>query len=229
MVKVSEVLPSTVTPLPPKALLIVGGATTKRRGIASRGPSRLRATHGARCVGEGSSVVVPFTFTLKVQIAGCGIVPPANVMLVVPAVAVIVPVPHDPTRPLGVDTVMPLSVSLKATWLRELEPFGLVMVKVRVVEPLSGTLVGLNRLRDASAEGQRSSSLSYWSRRRQFAYEEMTPVVLDLTPPLLAVTLTMIVQFVLTASATREGYCSLSPPQPSPCAAIIHQPVWRRD
>jgi hypothetical protein len=62
-----------------------------------------------------------------------------------PEVAVIVPPPQVPARPLGVDTLRPEgSVSVKPMPLNDAPPFGFVMPKVRVVLPLSGIVAGPN-------------------------------------------------------------------------------------
>jgi len=62
-------------------------------------------------------------------------------MLPDPAVAVIVPPPHLPVRPLGVETTRPAGkVSVKPTPVNVVEPLGLVMVKLSEVELFSTTL-----------------------------------------------------------------------------------------
>ena len=59
-------------------------------------------------------ISVPVTFTENVQEAPAARVPPDRLMLFEPVIAVIVP-PHEPVRPLGVDTLRPDGrVSVKA-------------------------------------------------------------------------------------------------------------------
>jgi hypothetical protein len=74
------------------------------------------------------------TFTLNVQDPPAASVPPDSATAAEPAVAVMVPPPHEPVSPLGVATVIPDGkVSVNATPVRELPPFGLPMVKLRLV------------------------------------------------------------------------------------------------
>src|SRR5579885_2723205 len=77
------------------------------------------------------------TFTLKVQPAPPARVAPVREMVLVPAVAVMVPPPQDPASPLGVETTSPAgSVSVKPTPVRLVVALGFAMVKVRLVVPL---------------------------------------------------------------------------------------------
>lgn len=63
-------------------------------------------------------------------------VPPDKLITPVPAVAVIVPAPQEPVKPLGVEITKPAgSVSLKATPVSATVALGFVMVKLRVVVP----------------------------------------------------------------------------------------------
>jgi hypothetical protein len=90
--------------------------------------------------------VVARTFTLKVHDALAARVAPVRLTLVEPAVAVIVPPPQDPVKPLGVATITPPgSGSLKPTPVNEV-PFGFAMVKVRTEVPLTGMTSGLKVL-----------------------------------------------------------------------------------
>ena len=85
--------------------------------------------------------VVPVTFTLKEQLAWIASVAPESDMLPLPAVAVIVPPPHEPVRPFGVATISPPgNVSVNATPVRAFVSDGLVTVKLKLVVPLVGTL-----------------------------------------------------------------------------------------
>jgi hypothetical protein len=87
------------------------------------------------------------TLTLNMHDALAASVAPARLTLPPAAVAVMVPPPQAPVRPFGVDTVMPAgSVSVKATPVRELVPFGLPTAKVRLVEPARGMVGAPNAL-----------------------------------------------------------------------------------
>ena len=85
--------------------------------------------------------VVPVTSTEKLQDA-----PPARVALaretrLVAAVAVIVPPPHEPVKPSGVETSKPEArLSVKLTPVSEVLALGLVIAKLRVVLPFTGML-----------------------------------------------------------------------------------------
>src|SRR5438093_672092 len=79
-------------------------------------------------------------------------VPPLRLTLDEPAVAVMVPPPHEPVRPFGVATTRPAgSVSVKATPVRGVPAFGFVSVKVSVVVPFSGTVAPPKTLEIAGA------------------------------------------------------------------------------
>src|SRR5205823_17117 len=90
---------------------------------------------------------VPVTFTTSVQLVLTAMLPPVRLMLVEPATAVAVP-PQVFDRPFGVETTRPVgSVSVNATPASAtVLAAGFVMVKVSVVVPFSGIVVGLNAL-----------------------------------------------------------------------------------
>ncbi len=82
---------------------------------------------------------VPVTLTEKLHEAPSARVAPDRLTVPPPAVAVMVPPPHEPVRPFGVDTTSPDGrVSEKPIPLELPLPTGLVMVKASEVEPLSG-------------------------------------------------------------------------------------------
>src|SRR5712691_3881786 len=95
--------------------------------------------------------VVPVTSAENVHVepaAGDAVnVPPDKLMLLLPATAVIVPLPQEPIT-LGVAaTATPAGkLSVKPTPLSALAVFGLVMVKLKVLLEFNATLVGLNPL-----------------------------------------------------------------------------------
>lgn len=77
-------------------------------------------------------LVVPVTFTEKVQEPPAAMVPPER--LTDEAEVVIVPEPQDPVRPFGLATTRPAGrASVNATPARATVEFGLVMVKLKVV------------------------------------------------------------------------------------------------
>lgn len=81
--------------------------------------------------------VVPVTLTLNVQFELVARVAPDSETVPVPGVAVIVPPPQPPVKPLGVATVSPDGrVSVKLTPVSEIVfAAGLVTVKLKLVEP----------------------------------------------------------------------------------------------
>src|SRR5215471_4514245 len=89
--------------------------------------------------------VVPVTFTLNEHEPLAAMVPPDRLITLVFCVAVIVPAPQEPLRPLGVEMIRPAgSVSLKATPDSATVAFGLLRVKLRLVEPFSAMLAAPN-------------------------------------------------------------------------------------
>jgi hypothetical protein len=132
-----------------KLLLMVGGATTVKLALEVLPvPPSVEVTWTLLFF---TPAVVPVTSTEKVQedpAAGDAVkVPPAKLMLPLPAVAVIVPLPQEPVT-LGVEaTVTPAGkLSVNATPLRATLVFGLLMVKLNVLLVFSAMLVGLNDL-----------------------------------------------------------------------------------
>src|SRR5215471_20042802 len=80
-------------------------------------------------------VVVAVTLTENVQPVWAARVAPERLTLPLPAVAVMLPPPHDPVRPLGVATTSPAgNGSVNATPVSA-RPLGLVTVKVSEVVP----------------------------------------------------------------------------------------------
>jgi hypothetical protein len=86
---------------------------------------------------------VAVTLTLNVQEALAARVAPLKLTVPEPAVAVIVPPPHDPVSPFGVETTSPAGkVSVNAMLVAELVELGFIMVKLRVVLPPTVIVVG---------------------------------------------------------------------------------------
>lgn len=84
-------------------------------------------------------VPVAVTFTLKVQDELPVRAALARLTVAAPAVAVMVPPPHPPVSPFGVETTSPDgNVSLNAIPLSDADEFGFETVKLNVVVPFAG-------------------------------------------------------------------------------------------
>ena len=194
IVKVSVVVAFTATPLAPKALLIVGGATTARLAVLLAEPVPPSAEVTFPVVLLSAPAVVPVTLTLKLQVPPDASVPLDRFTEEVPATAEMVPVPHEPVRPLGVDTAMPVgSESVKATPLRAFVAFGFVTVKLSDVEPLSETLDAPNALLIVGGATTVSVAVLL-TAPAPLCVEEIAPVVFGFAPAEVPVTFTLIVQ-----------------------------------
>jgi hypothetical protein len=91
--------------------------------------------------------VVPLTFTEKVQEALDAKLAPNRLTLDDPAVAVMLPPPQDPVRPLGVATTSPAGkASVKPTPLSDGPTLGLARVKLRLVAAFRRMLGAPNAL-----------------------------------------------------------------------------------
>jgi len=124
IVNVSDVVAFTAIAEGLNALAIAGGATTVMLAEAAPPePPSFEVT--ALVVLFCSPAAVPVTFTLKVQEPPAAIVPPDRLITFVFCVAVIVPLPHEPLRPFGVETIRPAgSVSVKPTPVSPIVVFG---------------------------------------------------------------------------------------------------------
>ena len=118
MVKLSEVVPFSAMPEAPNALLMDGGATTARLAEAVPPlPPFVEAT--APVVLFCAPAAVPVTFTEKLHELLATSVAAERLITLEPCVAVIVPPPQVPVRPLGVETKSPAGrVSLNAIPVR---------------------------------------------------------------------------------------------------------------
>src|SRR5262245_46476287 len=106
MVKVSEVVAFRAIVDGAKTLAIDGGATTLMLAVAVPPvPPSVDVTFPVVLVCRPAAV--PVTFTEKVQLLLAAIVPPLRLIVFEPAVAVMVPAPHVPVRPLGVEITRP--------------------------------------------------------------------------------------------------------------------------
>jgi len=143
IVNVSDVVAFSAIDVGLKTLAIDGGAITVMLAEAVPPvPPSVEVT--ALVVLFCKPAAVPVTFTENVQELFAAMVPPVRLIILVPAVAVIVPLPQEPISPLGVETTRPAgSVSVNATPVSAVAlPFW--MVKVRLVEPFSGMVAAPN-------------------------------------------------------------------------------------
>jgi hypothetical protein len=133
--------------------------------------------------------VVPVTFTENVQPLLAPTDPPDKLITPVPCVAVIAPAPQLPVSPLGVEITSPDGkVSVNPMPLRELPVFGLLMVKLNDVEPLSGMLAPPNIL--LIVGGATTVKVAEAVPPVPPSVELTVLVVLSCAPTLIAVTLT---------------------------------------
>ena len=85
--------------------------------------------------------------TVKVEEVFAASVAPDKLTVSEPAVAVMVPPPHDPVSPLGFATVIPASrVSVKLTVKSETVVLGFATVKLRLDTPFIDIVFGANDL-----------------------------------------------------------------------------------
>jgi hypothetical protein len=143
-VKVRDVVPFNTSVAAPKALAIDGGATTARLADAVP-PVPPFAEATAPVVLLSAPAAVPITFTVKLHEELAVKAAPDRVALLDPAVAVIVPPPQLPLKPLGVATTMPEgNVSVKPTPVSAVPALVFDTVKVNVVLPFNATLAAPN-------------------------------------------------------------------------------------
>src|SRR5882724_5729541 len=197
MVKVNDIVPFSGTVAAPNALMITGGPATVTLAFdVLPGPLSVAVTCTLLfCI----PTAVPFTFTLTVHEAPAARVAPARLAEPEPAVAVIVPPPHDPANPFGVATTRPagrLSVNAMPVSTMVLVA-GLVMVKVKLVDPLRGIVNALNNL--VMVGGDATVRLADAVFPVPPLVEVTFPVVLLFTPEVVPVTFTVNVQLLFTA------------------------------
>jgi hypothetical protein len=128
------------------ALLIVGGATTVSVAVLLATPAPPSFDCGALVALFFTPAVVPLTFTLSVQDEPGGSVPPPKFKVVSPGVAFHVPV-QVVVGLAGFATSNPAGkLSEKLTPVSVTPVFGLVRVRVKLVEPFSGMVDAPNAL-----------------------------------------------------------------------------------
>jgi hypothetical protein len=152
---------------------------------------------------------VPVTFTLKVQEPLAATVAPLRLIVLDPAVAVMVPPPHEPVSPLGVATTRPLGrLSVNATPVSVTAVFEFVIVKLRVVVPFSGMVDGVN---DFAMAGGATTMMLVLDVLPVPPSRELTVTLLFLIPADVPVTFTVTVQEPLAATVPPDRLTVLDP------------------
>jgi hypothetical protein len=149
MLMVSVLTPPGAIVIGLNDLVSEGGATTVNDAVLLVAPIPTSVEVIALVVLSFVPAVVPVTAIVKIQFepaAGEAVnVPPDRLTLLLPAVAVIVPLPHEPVTFGVAATTSPAGrLSVNPTPLRPLVVFGLLMVKLNALLEFNGILVGLN-------------------------------------------------------------------------------------
>lgn len=191
-------------------IVTVGGPSTVRVAVAAL-PVPPLAEVGASVVLLFTPVLVPVTLTEKVQLPEATIDAPLRLTVELPPGAAIVPPPHEPVRPFGIETTTPAgSVSEKATAVSPTAfADGLVTVKVSWAACPAGIDAGANPIEttggattsiDAEAAGPAGAS-----------FETTPPVELTFVPPDTPVTLTEKVHDARAPSVAPERLMLVAP------------------
>ena len=160
---------------------------------------------------------MPVTVIEKLQVALGASVAPARLADEEPALAVIVPPPHVPTRPLGVATTKPAgSASVNPIALKAIVAFAFVMWKVNVVLPLSGTLAAPKVFVRIGGAPTVSDALDVLPVP---AVMDVTDTLLFFTPAVVAVTFTLKVHDPFGARVAADKLAV-----PDPAVAVIVPP-----
>src|SRR5438132_1132368 len=149
-------------------------------------------------------------WTAGVHEATAARAPPVRLIELVPATAVTAP-PQAFVRLLGVATTSPAGrLSVKPIPVSATVPLGLVIVKVRDVVPLSGTLAAVKAL--PMVGGATTVTVAVFDAAPAPVSLELTaPEVLFLTPAVLPVMLTAVVHEALAARAPPVRLIELLP------------------
>ena len=142
--------------------------------------------------------VVPVTFTENVQPALAPSAAPESEIVPEPAVAVMVPPPHDPVRPFGVATTSPAGRgSLKPIFESDAPELGFCTVNESDVVPPTGIVTAPNTLEIAGAAAAAVTPNVALAVEPVPPFVELTaPVVLFAVPGVLLVTFTVAVHDV---------------------------------
>jgi hypothetical protein len=145
MVNCNEVVAFSGIVVGLKALVMDGGATTVSVAVFDVEPVPPSVEVITLVVLFFAPAAAPVTFTKNVQELLAAIVPPARVTDEEPAVAVMVPLPQPPDKPLGEETTRPAGkVSLKLIPVSVVVALGLVSPKLIVDSPFKGMEIGEN-------------------------------------------------------------------------------------
>ena len=145
-----------------------------------------------------------------------------RLITLVPCVAVIVPPPQEPVRPLGVEITRPAgSVSLKPRRSARSSCCCSGIVKLRLVEPFSGMLAAPNALIITGGTRYRNGSVGRVARA---ASVEVTWTLLFFTPAVVPCTFTETVQLALAAKVPAER---LMLPEPATAVAVPPQVLFK--
>jgi hypothetical protein len=210
IVKVSVEVSPTLIGVGEKALLKFGGVPTVSVAVPVLPvPPLVEVT--LPVVLTFAPAVVAVTLTVTVQVPLAAIVPPEKLTDVLPAAGAKVGAPQPEVEALGVAaTCNPAgNVSVKATPVRELPVFELVMVKVSVLTPPTAIAFGENAL--AMLGGPMTVSVSVPVLPVPPLVEVTLPVVLTFGPAVVAVTLTVTVQVPLAVIVPPEKLSDVLP------------------
>ena len=221
IVKVSEVVPFTGIVDGLKTLAIDGGASTLML-VEAVPPVPPSVEVTLPVVLFCRPAAMPVTLTENVQLAFAAIDPPVRLITFVACVAVIVPPPQVPVRPLGVETTRPAgSVSLKPTPVRVVVVLLFWMVKLKLVEPFRGMLTAPNAL---IMTGGPTTVIEALEVLPVPPLVELTWTLLFNTPTAVPVTLTETVQLAFGAS---DAPLKDTDEDPSAATAVPLQVLFR--
>src|SRR5581483_1924150 len=192
-----------------KALVMVGGATTAIEVVLEVVPLPPSVDEMAPVVLLWAPAALPVTLTTSVQLVLPARLRADRLTLALPAAAVGVP-PQVPPSPLGVEITKPAGrVSLKPMPLTVVPLLGLAMVKVSVVEPLSGMEVAPKAL--LIVGGETTVRLAVPAPPEPPSLE-VAVTELFLVPAVLPVTLTTTVQLAPAVSVAPDRLTLVAPP-----------------
>jgi len=195
-VNVTLVVPFNGIVVAPKALAMVGGPTTVNIAVLLVEPVPPSVEVIALVELALTPSTVPVTFKAIAQVAPGASDAPLKLMLPLAEMAVAVPVQVEFSA-LGLATTRPLgSESEKARLLSVTTELGLVMVKLRLVEPPTGINEAPNTL--LMVAGSPMLMVAEAVLPVPPLVDETAPLVLFLAPSVVPVTFTVTVQFELT-------------------------------
>lgn len=202
-----------------KTLAIVGGATTTIVAVLLVVPVPPSTEVIRPVVLFCVPAAMPCTFTEKVHEPLAGNVPPVRPMVEKPETlpGVMVPVPQEPVRPLGVGIFNPAG-SVSPNWMpvRATVGFGLVTTNVSVVTPFNGIVAAPNAFVTVGGEVTVRVAVEVLPVPLSLA---VTVTLLTFDPPVVGVTFTLKVH---EAELARVAPDKLT--EPEPAAAVMVPP-----